>query len=237
MVPSPTMDDAHSGSITTTASEDWGQALIFQDDWNRMLLTCPYVHTRSLQPRPLLLAAGYVTELPFVILRQWAYVGVQKRFFRLEMGTDGNWFLYPENKSLQQMWVTVVHLSCPRGSWMEFLEVREAQEQPAACRRDLQEIPTAQTGQLRTKIQPETSKGYPDTVRPPWSQPWEQRMPIFYKCRIEQRVFFISLQVQRSSEDATNPIILKEHEGFYAGNSLSIDHHFHQQLFIPSSHQ
>lgn len=50
---------------------------------------------------------------------------------------------------------------------MEFLEVREAQEQPAACRRDLQEIPTAQTGQLRTKIQPETSKGYPDTVRPP----------------------------------------------------------------------
>lgn len=109
MVPSPTMDDAHNGSITTTASEDWGQALIFQDDWNRMLLTCPYVHTRSLQPRPLLLAAGYVTELPFVILRQWAYVGVQKRFFRLEMGTDGNWFLYPENKSLQQMWDTVVH--------------------------------------------------------------------------------------------------------------------------------
>ena len=170
-------------------------------------------------------------------LGQWAYVGIKKRFFRLEMGTDGNWFLYPENKSLQQMWVTVVHLSCPRGSWMEFLEVREAQEQPAACRRDLQEIPTAQTGQLRTKIQPETGKGYPDTVRPPWSQPWEQRMPIFYKCRIEQRVFFISLQVQRSSEDATNPIILKEHEGFYAGNSLSIDHHFHQQLFIPSSHQ
>lgn len=42
-------------------------------------------------------------------LGQWAYVGVQKRFFRLEMGTDGNWFLYPENKSLQQMWVTVVH--------------------------------------------------------------------------------------------------------------------------------
>lgn len=50
---------------------------------------------------------------------------------------------------------------------MEFLEVREAQEQPAACRRDLQEIPTGQTGQLRTKIQPETGKGYPDTVRPP----------------------------------------------------------------------
>ena len=53
----------------------------------------------------------------------------------------------------------------------------------------------------------------------------------------QNRMFFSSHQLQRSSEDATNAIAWKEHETVYAGGSLSIDHHFHQQLFIPCSHQ
>lgn len=159
------------------------------------------VHTWWLHPRPLLLAGGYITELPFVTLscyfkrwfplqkdRQWAYVGGTKKvFFRLEMGTDGNDFYIQKincyNECELQFCIILSKRILDRvsgGTWGTTSCLQKGFTRASYC---------LDWSTENTKTQPGTSKGYPDTVIPPWSQPWEERMQIFYKSRTEQRVF------------------------------------------------
>lgn len=159
------------------------------------------VHTRWLHRRPLPLAGGYVTELPFVIpscyfkrwfplqkVRQWAYVRIQKRFvFRLEMGTDRTDFYIQKINCFNECELQLCIILSKRildgvsgGTW---------DTGTTSC---LQKLPTAWTGQLRI---PKLSQEQVRNIQTRWAHPDHdhEKKGCKFSTNAEQNSVFFSL--------------------------------------------